>query len=201
MTDHILQNNEPQLRQYMELIRKWSPTYNIVSRETLPRLWEVHILNSLQITMGLPDRNKVITDFGSGAGLPAVILAIMGYREVHAVESRAKKCSFLRQVKLQMGLDNLHIHHARIEDIAQQYHTDIITARAFASLEDILKLGMQWGVRELCLLKGASIMDEISVAKIYATKHNFNFTHNLIDAIDYSGGEQSSHILQVQIID
>jgi len=74
-------------------------------------------------------------DVGAGAGLPGVVIAIL--REdiaVTCLDAVAKKAAFVQQVGAELGLSNLHSHHARVESLTGRY--ELISSRAFASLSD-----------------------------------------------------------------
>ncbi len=80
-----------------------------------------------------------LIDVGTGAGLPGVPLAVvMPGREFHLLDSNGKKTRFLFQVKTALGLDNMSVHHARVETYRPQALFDAVLSRAFASLEDMV---------------------------------------------------------------
>jgi 16S rRNA (guanine527-N7)-methyltransferase len=80
-----------------------------------------------------------LVDVGSGAGLPAVVLAVMlpglGVTSIDAV---GKKAAFVRQAAGEMGLKNLTAEHGRVEQLQGSYH--IVASRAFASLVDFVSV-------------------------------------------------------------
>jgi 16S rRNA (guanine527-N7)-methyltransferase len=112
---------------------------------------------------------------GSGAGFPAVVLAIMGWNVI-AIESIGKKADFLKKLKQELELDNLTIFHGRVEDFIKNNKIKnlVFTSRAFASLDKILNYVRGVKNCRLFLLKGREIESEISVAK-----QNFNFNYQL----------------------
>jgi 16S rRNA (guanine527-N7)-methyltransferase len=74
-------------------------------------------------------------DLGSGNGLPALILASAHpEQEFHLVESRRKRCSFLRAAATAMGLQHIHVHNIRAEDLLTNPDCPrpvLLSARAF----------------------------------------------------------------------
>ena len=163
---------------YEGMLREWQSRMNLVAPSTLDHIRERHISDSLQILPFLPADARIV-DLGSGAGFPAVVLAIMD-RDVVAIESITKKCNFLRAVKDALKLDNLTVINDRIESVLSRImdngqRTTVFTARAFASLEKILE--MTWCVRRAnyVLLKGERVVDEITAAQKY-----FKFEYKLI---------------------
>ena len=71
------------LKVYADQLVKWQKKYNLVSNSTLPDIWNRHMLDSLQVSnyiqkYKIEDKKKlIITDLGSGAGFPGMVLAIM----------------------------------------------------------------------------------------------------------------------------
>ncbi len=166
-------SNNVKFEQYEKLLREWSTRMNLVAPSTLNDIKNRHIADSAQLADILP-KNVQIADMGSGAGFPAVVLAIIGWK-VTCIESIGKKVSFLRAVKEELGLKNLEIYHGRLEDFVRQLPAKndnlVFTARAFASLKKILDYVAHKKCR-LFLLKGREIETEINEAK---QKYKFNY--------------------------
>ena len=78
-----------------------------------------------------------IIDFGSGAGFPGLVLAIMGKKNIHLVESDYKKCVFLKEIAMLTEID-ITIHNCRIEDL-NLINVDLITCRALAPLSKLIE--------------------------------------------------------------
>jgi len=151
---------------YEEILRDWNARMNLVSAGTLNDIRNRHIMDSVQLADHLP--RATVIDLGSGAGFPAVVLAIIGI-EVIAVESVGKKCAFLSELKSRLNLPNLTIVNDRIENfiktIKSRSSKVVFTARAFAPLIKILSLTA--GIpAEYALLKGASADEEVKVARL-----------------------------------
>lgn len=166
-------SNKVKFEQYEKLLRDWSARMNLVAPSTLNDIQTRHIADSAQLADVLP-RDVCIADMGSGAGFPAVVLAILGWH-VTCIESIGKKVSFLRAVKEELDLKNLEIYHGRLEDFVRQLpakNDDLVfTARAFASLTKIMDYAARTKCR-LFLLKGREIEKEIMDAK---RKYRFNY--------------------------
>jgi 16S rRNA (guanine(527)-N(7))-methyltransferase RsmG len=113
LTDSQLQ----QMRLHYELLAKWNSRVNL-TRIVVPReAARLHYAESIYGYSLLRGTASVL-DVGSGAGFPAVPLAIMnGGLRVTALESNQKKSVFLKEVKQQLALSNLRIEIARIEDL------------------------------------------------------------------------------------
>ncbi|MDR0967826.1 MAG: 16S rRNA (guanine(527)-N(7))-methyltransferase RsmG [Rickettsiales bacterium] len=163
---------QEQFNIFSQMLRNWSLRYNLVARTTLNDIEIRHITDSAQLADFLP-HDKQIIDLGSGAGFPAVVLAIMGFNVI-AIESVGKKINFLSAVKTELKLDNLVVINDRIENYlrATKSRNIIFTARAFANLTKIFDLTKNVRGAGYALLKGRSVMDEISDAQ---TKYKFNY--------------------------
>ena len=89
------------LRIYHDSILEFNKRYNLISKSTEKTIWFRHILDSAQIVRFLDSKSpNKIADFGSGAGFPGLVLAMMGNKNIHLVESDQKKCTFLREVAM-----------------------------------------------------------------------------------------------------
>ncbi|MDR0319388.1 MAG: 16S rRNA (guanine(527)-N(7))-methyltransferase RsmG [Rickettsiales bacterium] len=151
---------------YLKMVREASARMNLVAKSTLPDLENRHWADSAQLAAYI-GADSLVMDLGSGAGFPAVILAILGYKVV-AIESIGKKAAFLSEVKSRLELDNLTVWNDRIENKMKEIqgkNNIVFVARAFASLDKILDLtGRVPGARWV-LLKGRTAEDEIKAAK------------------------------------
>ena len=128
------------LEVYVALIEKWNPRINLVSKASLLDLWDRHIWDSAQI-YDIPVEGDVWADFGSGGGMPALILAIFAKElrpemKFHLVESDQRKCAFLRTVVREVGLNAL-ISTNRVEKL-EPINANVISARALTDLNGLL---------------------------------------------------------------
>ena len=129
---------------YQAMLIKWNQVYNLTAVRQPADMLTHHLLDSLAVLpplqRHLADRSGRLLDVGSGGGLPGVVLAIMlPGLEVTCVDTVGKKSSFIRQVAGDLKLRNLSAAHARVEDL-RPAPFDVITSRAFASLEDFTRL-------------------------------------------------------------
>ena len=128
------------LRAYAEVLEKWNKAVNLVGRGTLADLWRRHMLDSAQLFDLLPpapaDRPRRLVDLGSGAGFPGLVLAVLGAGEVHLVEADARKAAFLREAA-RVTRTEVAFHVKRAETLPA-LQADVVTARAFAPLTDLL---------------------------------------------------------------
>lgn len=162
---NVSQETFSKLVLYHDLLIKWQRRINLISNDTVDDSWSRHFLDSLQLIKYIPDNIENILDFGSGAGFPGMVLAIAGIKNIHVVESDGKKISFLREVSRVTGV-NVTIHHDRIENVSIK-NISVITARAFSSLDSLLKISSPFLSHEtICLFpKGKNYAMEIEDAK------------------------------------
>ncbi len=119
------------------MLAKWNRVYNL-TRVPPEQTVSHHLLDSLAIVpiVGKPDS---LIDVGSGGGLPGIPLALyLPDTRVTLLDSNGKKTRFLEQARIERGLENVTVVHARVEDYTGQF--DVVTSRAFASLADFCRL-------------------------------------------------------------
>ena len=149
-----------QLLYYLQQLLFWNKAYNLTAIKDDQQALIKHIFDSLSIVPFLPAGD--LLDIGTGAGLPAVIVAIcQPQRAVTALDSNQKKIRFIKQVASELGLKNLTPVASRIEAHAGSYQ--VITSRAFASLVDFVNHSQSKladnGI--ICAMKGVEPVDEI----------------------------------------
>ena len=128
---------QQQLLAFRDLLLKWNKTYNLTALRDPDQAISHHLLDSLAI---LPHVGEgPLLDVGSGGGLPGIPLAIARPQlPVRMVDTVQKKASFLQQVAIQLGLKNVAVDHARVEEMTGQYAQ--ISSRAFAELTTFIEL-------------------------------------------------------------
>jgi 16S rRNA (guanine527-N7)-methyltransferase len=126
------------LLDYQALLQRWNAAYNLTAVRDPLEMITRHLLDSLAI---LPFVQGVsLVDIGSGAGLPGIVLAIAAPgREILLVDSNGKKVRFLREAIRALKLEGVRAIQSRVEEVEGQY--DCVTARAFASMADMLGWG------------------------------------------------------------
>lgn len=163
---------EINVNRYLELLVKENEKQNLVSRQAV---WEDlldHVEDSLKLRDFYQITAQKVIDIGSGAGFPALLLAIY-CPDAHftLVESDLKKSNFLIQAVSELGLKNVRVLRDRAETIGQnplyreQY--DICTSRAVAALNVLLEYGLPLLKQKgrLFLWKGKNYAAEITQAE------------------------------------
>ncbi len=154
------------LQCYADLLEKWQKKINLVGPTTIPDLWQRHMLDSAQLFLLLAKPDCRIIDFGSGAGFPGLVLAIMGCSQVTLVESDGRKCAFLAEAMRVTGTGSAaHLDNRRIEDVPPTA-VDVVTSRALAPLGTLLDLAEPFlSESSICLfLKGKKVDEELTLA-------------------------------------
>lgn len=173
------------LAAYVELLLQWNSAYNLIGRSTAEDVWQRHILDAAQLVPHVEGAESIL-DIGSGAGLPAVVLAILTDAHVTACEKRQKKCDFLRHVQQQLGLKAcFEVQALSIEDIPAQNQYACITARALAPLPQLISWAQPRLKKDgVCVFpKGKEWATELS-----STKANLNMTTVPIRSITNTEG-------------
>jgi len=179
---------------YADLLKRWNPRINLVSRKTIPDIWTRHFEDSAQLLDLAPDSVEHWADLGAGGGFPGLVVGIIGQargklRHLTLVESDRRKAVFLRTVIRETGLD-AQVIAERIED-TPPLAADVISARALAPLDDLLELSARHMAADGIALfpKGARWQKELEAAR-----SKWNFTHR----VDRSKTETGAVILTVK---
>jgi 16S rRNA (guanine527-N7)-methyltransferase len=126
---------------YLNELLHWNKKINLTAITEPSEALEKHLIDSLLLLRYIK-RGDFIVDLGSGAGLPAIPLAITRKDlDIVSVDSVGKKINFQKHIKRKLKLSGIKPLNARVETLAEaeEYinNFDIVTARAFTSLLDI----------------------------------------------------------------
>lgn len=124
------------LTAYLDLLNHWQRRINLVGASTLADPWRRHILDSQQLVPLLPAGAPAVTDLGSGAGFPGLVIAILTPARVTLVEADQRKAAFLAAAA-RVSETNVAIACQRMETLAV-VSADVVTARACAPLPRLL---------------------------------------------------------------
>ncbi len=126
-----------QLIDFLHLLVKWNRAYNLTAVRQPEQMVTRHLLDSLVIGPYL--RGPRILDVGTGAGLPGIPLAL-AYPDYQftLLDSNGKKIRFVTQAVAELGLTNVDVIQSRIETFQPTGRFDTITARAYASIDDLV---------------------------------------------------------------
>ncbi|WP_201553948.1 16S rRNA (guanine(527)-N(7))-methyltransferase RsmG [Psychrobacter sp. 72-O-c] len=153
---------------YLDKLLLWNKAYNLTAITDPVEALIKHVIDCLAIIAHLPTGS--LLDIGTGAGLPAVIIAIcQPERHCTALDSNQKKIRFIKQISSELGLTNVQPIAARIEAHDAEY--DVVTSRAFASLIDFVEAAQPRLADNgrLCAMKGK----EPTVEELQALDQNW----------------------------
>jgi 16S rRNA (guanine527-N7)-methyltransferase len=128
---------EQKLLDYLALMHRWNRLYNLTAVRDRETMIERHLIDSLTVAPYL--RGDRFLDVGSGAGLPGIPLAIwFPEHRFTLLDSNGRKTRFLTQAKIELGLANVEVIQARVQDVQIADGYDGILSRAFSSLADLV---------------------------------------------------------------
>jgi 16S rRNA (guanine527-N7)-methyltransferase len=179
----ISQETVGKLSLYHDLLLKWQSKINLIGPDTINNIWQRHFLDSLQLINHLDNLSDKMVDLGSGAGFPGMVLAMAGARDVHLIESDARKVVFLKEAA-RLTRTAVTIYHCRIED-RPIGEVKIILARACAQLDALLPLASFYFSHGTdCLFhKGKNYSKEIEDAK-----EKWRFEHTIFPSVTDTQG-------------
>ena len=137
-------------RQLRALLLEWNARFNLTAITDPAEIETRHFLDSLTCAQVMPPHQwrlpLRVLDIGSGAGFPALPLAIAFPRwQVTSLDATGKKIRFQQEVVTALGLDNMHPVHGRAEELirqpGQRGRYQFVTARAVAALPTLLEYG------------------------------------------------------------
>ena len=165
------------LEEWADLLLNYNQEINLVSRKETDLLWEKQILHclSLLVYQKIPQGLEVC-DFGTGGGLPGIILAIIRPDlYLTLVDSRQKKVAVLQKIVDDLRLSNVRVICGRGEQLGKQAEWNqrfsVITARAVAPLIDLVRWTSDLRKPEstLHIFKGGEIRDEMNALSLMFT--------------------------------
>lgn len=183
----VSRETQVKLLAYMTLLQKWNKVYNLTAVRDPKEMVTLHLLDSLSV---LPYVNaKNLLDVGSGAGLPGIVLAIVKPElQVTTIDTVQKKAIFMRQVKGELGLDNLEVVHARVESYQASQKFEVIISRAFSELALFIRL-----TKHLIAEHGAWLA--MKGQEPYAELDGLDVREKKIIPLDVAGLEAERHLV------
>ena len=155
------------LQEYVSLLLSEMDQQNLIAESTRAHIWARHIADSAQLLMLVEGASAgPWIDLGSGAGLPAMVVAILSDRPVVMIESRRKRIDFLNAVIETLGLKNARVYGGRVETVPA-CEAAIISARAYAPLERLFASALHLSNNRTiwALPKGRNAQNELEAAR------------------------------------
>lgn len=150
---------------YERLFQSFVKVHNISHFKEL----EKEIIDSLKIVDFKDLSQKIIVDIGSGAGFPALFLALVTKAQFYLFEPNLKKSAFLMLVKSELGLDNVIVIREKIELYQDKFIANIITSRALMNVKALARLCVGFFDEStlFVLYKGSGVFEELQGVKDY----------------------------------
>jgi len=185
---------QQKLVHYIQLIARWNKAFNLTAIRDVEQMVSKHLLDSLVVQPFV--EGSLILDVGSGAGLPGIPFAITSPdKHFVLIDTNGKKTRFLTQAKIDLKLDNVEVVHQRVQDYqpmkeGHRIYFDVITARAYASVDDILSSTIH-------------LQNEATSILVMQGKLDVQFTneqHKLVESLSLGvyGLEAERHLLEIK---
>lgn len=170
------------LERFSDMLVAENARQNLIAASTVPNLWVRHIADSAQLLDLDRDGAGLWVDLGSGPGLPGLVVAILSERPVLLVESRKRRCGFLRDVAEALDLRHVEVAEARLEAVETR-PAGTISARAFAPLDRLIDLSARFSTESTrwLLPKGRNAVKELALLP-RAWQSLFHVEHSRTDA-------------------
>jgi 16S rRNA (guanine527-N7)-methyltransferase len=157
----------PIAERYAEFLAGAGVERGLIGPREVERLWDRHLINCAVLAEVVPEEASVV-DIGSGAGLPGLALAIVRPDlSITLLEPLLRRTVFLSECVTTLGLRNVEVRRGRAEEVAAEYAVDVVTARAVAPLERLVRwaLPLLRPGGELLALKGERAGVELMEAR------------------------------------
>ena len=130
---HVIQ----QQLNFIGLLQQWNASYNLTAVRDINEMVSKHLLDSLSVLPYLGEGDVI--DVGAGAGLPGIPLALARPEQAFTlIDTVGKKTRFMTQAKIKLGLGNVTVVNARVEDHRREGGYDVVISRAYASTDDFI---------------------------------------------------------------
>ena len=190
----ISKNQATQINTFVDSALEFNKKHNIFVRSNKEEVFEKDIFDCLPLIKNIDEKDKIL-DLGSGGGFPGILIGILKPQaQTRLLEKNQKKCYFLNKMKDLLSLTNTKIIKTTLNNKNNLGQFSLITARAFASTDNILKLtanNLSGGGR-YTLLKGKKekILEEIK--SLNTNKYNY-------EIIKIENKNSERHFLQIKV--
>ena len=139
--------------------------HNFISKSTEANIWHRHVLDSAQLVKFIDFSKGALSDLGSGAGFPGLVLAIFNENKdfhVKLYEKSPVKRAFLEEISKRLSIKvdiEGNVYEEKID-------TDYVVSRAFKKLENVIQVSREIAKKphKMIVLKGQNAQEEINKA-------------------------------------
>ena len=154
---------------FVNEVLSYNKKYNLISKNSEKDIWHRHVLDSAQLIKYIdPKKFNSLSDLGTGAGFPGIMLSIF-YSDiltfhVKLYEKSKVKVNFIKSIIKKLELKKTYIY-----DNDYQSHildSDYIVCRAFKKLPEILRISRETSKKshKLIVMLGKSAQEELKKA-------------------------------------
>jgi 16S rRNA (guanine527-N7)-methyltransferase len=152
---------------FINELLKANKKHNFISKSTENVIWHRHVLDSAQLVKFIDFSKGSLSDLGSGAGFPGLILALFNKNKnfhVKLYEKSPVKRAFLMDISKRLSI-NVEVYGNVYQDFID---TDYIVSRAFKKLEAIIQVSREIAKKshKLIVLKGQNAQEDLKKAFI-----------------------------------
>ena len=155
------------IKMFIDYLLKANKKHNFISKSTENDIWHRHILDSAQLVKFIDFSKGSLSDLGTGAGFPGMILALFNRNKgfhVKLFEKSPVKRAFLKDIQKKLSI-NVKIFGNVYEEFTE---SDYIVSRAFKKLESIIQVSREIAKKshKLIVLKGQNAQEDLKKAFI-----------------------------------
>ncbi|MDN5634280.1 16S rRNA (guanine(527)-N(7))-methyltransferase RsmG [Brevibacterium sandarakinum] len=187
----------PAAMQYAQHLATTGIEWGLIGPREIDRLWTRHILNCAVVAEFIDD-SDVVGDVGSGAGLPGIPIALLRPQaQIVLIEPMERRVEWLKMVVDDLGLDNVRIVRARVEELVDEEMFTVVTARAVKAMTTLI----EWTHEvmgpdgRILALKGASV--EAELAKTKKLLKRYRLTQPKIHIVDGGILDVPSRVVEI----
>ena len=153
------------LKIFVDALIKANKKHNFISKSTEADIWHRHVLDSAQLVKFIDFSRGSLSDLGSGAGFPGLVLAIFNSNQdfhVKLYEKSPVKRAFLKQIINKLSI-NVDVKGNIYEEIVD---SDYIVSRAFKKLEVLIQVSREIVKKshKIIVLKGQNAQEDLKKA-------------------------------------